>query len=188
MKHAKPENIKTEMSLIGSIWAVFRDAVDGHLNSELSFSDIVEVTHKLESVVESCRYPLIKKYAEEMCKAVIQYLSTEKMGSNHDDEVRVFNEMANLLRLGYWVGYEGDEAEEDWEEIMNRARSIAHSFQAEVPAPAAEGGETVTVSKQVTGLANSMLLALITYLNNMSELRFNKAMERQEKESAAMVS
>lgn len=187
MTEAKPEHIKEEMTLIGNVWNVLKSAVDGHPCCKLEWKDVIEASHRLETVVATCCNPLVKKFAEQMSLNVIRYISTEQMGDNHDDEVKVVNGMARLLKLGYWIKYDGDEAAEDWEELINRARAIAGTFPDTV-VTSYGGVEPDVIQNKIVGFASAMYITLVEYLEKISEARFNKAMNKADEINEAKVS
>lgn len=164
MNPAKPEHIATEKRLLGNVWSVLKSVASENLNSYPKWQDVVEATRRLETVVATCNNPLLMKFAEQISLSVVRHISTEQMGGNHEEEAKVFNECFRILRLAYWIKHDGEQAAEDWEEIMNMARAIPSTMQ-----------------ENVRGLAISMLASLVGYISDISEERFNKAMNKAEK-------
>jgi len=161
MKSAKNEQVSMEKLLIGNIWNVTKNVIDANFGHFISWVNIVETTNKMNDIVNSCNDQLLKKFAEQLAISVIRYISSEQMGEDHLEESKIFNEVFRLLKLGYWIQYDGDEAAEDWEELINIARAFPKKLQ-----------------DRVTGLASSMLASLLEYLSSLAEHRFNKAMEK----------
>ena len=171
MNPAKSEHIKEEKLLIGNIWNVLKSIVDENPNRYLGWDVVVSATVRLETVIATCKNPMLKTFAEKMSLSCIRYLNTEQMGNNHEEEVKVVNEIFRLLKFGYWIKYDGDEAAEDWEELVNIAKAVPSGVQ-----------------DNMATFASSMVTALLGYLSDISENRFNKAMEKAEKANGANVS
>lgn len=168
MRQAKKDEIKKETKLIGDIWDVMREAVDTHLNRKLTWSELMEVSSKLNAVVESCDDDTLKKLAESMATAVMQHFCKKSNSGDHEDEVRIINETFGIIKKGYWV--QCDEASaKDWATLINLAKAIPSNLPSVSNMVGQE--KPAYYENRCEGLAVGIGVATLSYLESISKAR-----------------